>query len=49
MGVEKPTPEHKTIKISFATWKILSQMKLDITEGGTFEDLLKVFIEKEGY
>jgi len=39
----------KTIKISLATWKVLTQMKLDLVSEGTYEDLFKRFIESEGY
>ena len=43
------TPKEKTIKMSYDTWKILAQMKLDLIGSGTYEDLMKKFIESEGY
>lgn len=47
MNIKKE--KNKNIPVKKTTWKKLSLMKIDLTDGGTFDDLLQKFIEREGY
>ena len=52
MAKNKPKKEnHETVMIpvSNGARKKLIQMKLDLVDGGTYEELMQRFIESEGY
>ena len=46
---KKDNNEIVMIPVSHGTRKKLIQMKLDLVDGGTYEELMQRFIESEGY
>lgn len=52
MANRKPKKEDNEtvmIPVNLGTRKKLIQMKLDLVDGGTYEELMQRFIESEGY
>jgi len=46
---KKTNNETVMIPVTAGTRKKLIQMKLDLVDGGTYEELMQRFIESEGY